>query len=104
MLADALEGFDGIVIWRAFVYKADPKGDRFQEAYMQFKPLDGTFADKVIVQVKNGPIDFMPREPFHPLFGALPQTPLAMEFQITQEYLGHATHWVYLGGMYQECL
>ena len=104
MLADALQGYEGIVIWRAFVYKADPNGDRFKEAYKQFKPLDGTFDPKVIVQVKNGPIDFMPREPFHPLFGALPNTPLAMEFQITQEYLGQATHWVYLGGMYQECL
>ncbi|MGR3811502.1 alpha-glucuronidase family glycosyl hydrolase [Jiulongibacter sp. NS-SX5] len=104
MLADALKGYEGVVIWRAFVYKADPNGDRFKEAYNQFKPLDGTFDKKVIVQVKNGPIDFMPREPFHPMFGAFPKTPLAMEFQITQEYLGHSTHFTYLGPMYEETL
>lgn len=104
MLAKTLEGREGLVIWRAFVYNADPNGDRFQEAYNQFKPLDGTFHDKVIVQVKNGPIDFMPREPFHPIFGAFPQTPLAMEFQITQEYLGHSTHLNYLAPMFKECL
>ncbi|WP_304237689.1 alpha-glucuronidase family glycosyl hydrolase [Jiulongibacter sediminis] len=104
MLAEALKGHDGIVIWRAFVYKADPNGDRFKEAYDQFKPLDGTFDEKVIVQVKNGPIDFMPREPFHPMFGAFPETPLAMEFQITQEYLGHSTHLTYLAPMFEEVL
>ncbi len=104
MLAEAMKGRDGIVIWRAFVYKADPDGDRFKEAYEQFKPLDGQFDKKVIVQVKNGPIDFMPREPFHPMFGAFPKTPLAMEFQITQEYLGHASHLVYEAPMLKECL
>lgn len=104
MLAEAMKGHDGIVIWRAFVYKADPNGDRFKEAYEQFKPLDGSFDPKVVVQVKNGPIDFMPREPFHPMFGAFPKTPLAMEFQITQEYLGHSTHLVYLAPMFKECL
>lgn len=104
MLAEALKGFNGIVVWRAFVYNADPNGDRFKEAYEQFKPLDGKFHQKVLVQVKNGPIDFMPREPFHPLFGAMPKTPLAMEFQITQEYLGHATHLVYLAPMFKEVL
>ncbi len=104
MLAEALQGRDGIVIWRAFVYNADPNGDRFKEAYEQFKPLDGKFDKKVIVQVKNGPIDFMPREPFHPMFGGFYKTPLAIEFQITQEYLGHATHMVYLAPMFKECL
>lgn len=104
MLAEAMKEHEGIVIWRAFVYKADPNGDRFKEAYEQFKPLDGTFDEKVVVQVKNGPIDFMPREPFHPMFGAFPETPLAMEFQITQEYLGHSTHLVYLAPMFKECL
>jgi alpha-glucuronidase len=104
MLADAMKGYEGVIIWRAFVYEADPEGDRFKEAFEQFKPLDGTFDEKVIVQVKNGPIDFMPREPFHPMFGAFPKTPLAMEFQITQEYLGHSTHLAYLAPMYEEVL
>ncbi|MCL4157090.1 UNVERIFIED_CONTAM: hypothetical protein GTU68_052400, partial [Idotea baltica] len=104
MLAAALEKRDGIVIWRAFVYNADINGDRFQEAFNQFKPLDGSFHEKVVVQVKNGPIDFMPREPFHPMFGAFPKTPLAMEFQITQEYLGQSTHLTYLAPMFKETL
>ncbi len=104
MLAEAMRPFKGIVIWRAFVYKADPNGDRFKEAYDQFKPLEGTFDPKVIVQVKNGPIDFMPREPFHPMFGAFPKTTLGMEFQITQEYLGQSTHLTYLAPMFKECL
>jgi len=104
MLAEALGDRDGVVIWRAFVYKADPKGDRFKAAYEEFKPLDGQFHPKVIVQVKNGPIDFQVREPFSPLFGAMPKTPLAMEFQITQEYLGFATHLVYQAPLFKECL
>ncbi|GAB3776952.1 alpha-glucuronidase family glycosyl hydrolase [Spirosoma horti] len=104
MLAEALKPYDGIVLWRAFVYKADPKADRFKAAYEEFTPLDGTFDKKVIVQVKNGPIDFQPREPFSPLFGNMPKTPLAMEFQITQEYLGFATHWVYEAPLFKECL
>jgi alpha-glucuronidase len=104
MLAEAMRPFNGIVIWRAFVYNADPKGDRFKEGYEQFKPLDGQFDAKVIVQVKNGPIDFMPREPFHPMFGGFPKTPLGIEFQITQEYLGQSTHLTYLAPMYKECL
>lgn len=104
MLAEAIQPFGGLVIWRAFVYAADPKGDRFREAYHEFKPLDGQFLSNVIVQVKNGPIDFMPREPFHPLFGAMPKTPLAMEFQITQEYLGFSTNLVFLPSMYKEVL
>lgn len=104
MLAEAVKPFNGLVIWRAFVYGPDPKGDRFKEAYNDFKPLDGTFAKNVIVQVKNGPIDFMPREPFHPLFGAMPKTPLAMEFQITQEYLGFSTNLVFLPSLFKEVL
>ncbi len=104
MLAEAMKPFSGIVIWRAFVYNADPNGDRFKEGYEQFKPLDGKFDEKVIVQVKNGPIDFMPREPFHPMFGGFPNTKLAMEFQITQEYLGQSTHLTYLAPMFKECL
>lgn len=104
MLAEALSPYDGVVLWRAFVYKADPKADRFKAAYEEFKHLDGKFNKKVIVQVKNGPIDFQPREPFSPLFGNMPKTPLAIEFQITQEYMGHATHWVYEAPLFKECL
>ncbi len=104
MLADALAPHGGVVMWRAFVYDKDNKEDRAKQAYNEFKPLDGTFRDNVLVQVKNGPIDFQPREPFHPLFGATPQTPLMMEFQITQEYLGFSTHLVYLGSLYEEVL
>ncbi|RSK33794.1 alpha-glucuronidase family glycosyl hydrolase [Hymenobacter metallilatus] len=103
MLARALGQHDGIVMWRAFVYKAG-SGDRFRQAYEEFQPLDGQFADKVLVQVKNGPIDFQAREPFHPLFGAMPRTPLVLEVQLTQEYLGFATHAVYLGPLIKECL
>ncbi|XWW47202.1 alpha-glucuronidase [Fibrella sp. USSR17] len=104
MLAEAMKPYDGVVIWRAFVYKADPNGDRFKAAHEEFTPLDGTFAPNVIVQVKNGPIDFQPREPFSPLFGSMPKTPLGMEFQITQEYLGFATHLVYEAPLFKECL
>ncbi|TPG71831.1 alpha-glucuronidase [Hymenobacter nivis] len=104
MLAKALGAHDGVVMWRAFVYKADGSGDRFKEAYQDFQPLDGKFDPKVLVQVKNGPIDFQAREPFHPLFGAMPRTPLVLEVQLTQEYLGFATHAVYLGPLIKECL
>jgi alpha-glucuronidase len=104
MLADALKPFKGIVMWRAFVYDDTIKEDRAKQAYNEFKPLDGKFRDNVLVQVKNGPIDFQPREPFHPLFGAMPKTPLMVEFQITQEYLGFSTHLVYLGTLFKECL
>ena len=86
-----------VVMWRAFVYSNDVPADRVKQAYDEFKPLDGQFRDNVLVQVKNGPLDFQPREPFHPLFGAMPKTPLMMEFQITKEYLGQDTHLVYLG-------
>ncbi|MEZ5043135.1 MAG: alpha-glucuronidase family glycosyl hydrolase [Saprospiraceae bacterium] len=104
MLADALKPHDGIVMWRAFVYDDKEPVDRAMQANNEFEPLDGTFRDNVLIQVKNGPIDFQPREPFHPLFGAMPKTPLMMEFQITQEYLGQATHLVYLGPMFEEVL
>jgi alpha-glucuronidase len=103
MLADAVAPHEGIVMWRAFVY-SDAPDDRFKKAYNEFKPLDGSFRKNVIVQVKNGPIDFQPREPFSPLFGAMPKTPLMIEFQITQEYLGQATSLVYLAPMFKECL
>ena len=104
MLADALAPHNGIVMWRAFVYSNETPEDRFKQAYNEFKPLDGKFRKNVMVQVKNGPIDFQPREPFHPLFGAMPQTPLMMEFQITQEYLGQATNLVYEAPLFEECL
>ncbi|WP_161812934.1 alpha-glucuronidase family glycosyl hydrolase [Steroidobacter agaridevorans] len=104
MLADAVKPFGGTVIWRAFVYSHEQPDDRAKQAYDEFVPLDGKFRDNVLVQVKNGAIDFQPREPFHPLFGAMPKTPLAMEFQITKEYLGFATHLVYLGAFYEEVL
>lgn len=110
MLARAVAPHKGIVMWRAFVYaspeesKAGKLHDRAVEAYDQFLPLDGKFDDNVLVQVKNGAIDFQPREPAHPMFGAMPKTPLIMEFQITKEYLGFATHLAYLGPMFQETL
>ena len=104
MLAEALAPHGGVVFWRAFVYDPKPDYDRTAAANDEFEPLDGKFADNVLLQVKNGPIDFQPREPFHPLFGAMPQTSLALEVQITQEYLGHATHLVYLAPMWRECL
>jgi len=104
VLADALAPHGGLVIWRAFVYSADVDPDRVKRAYLEFVPLDGKFRDNVIVQVKNGPLDFMPREPFSPLFGAMPRTPLLAELQVTQEYLGHSTHLVYLAPMWKEFL
>jgi alpha-glucuronidase len=104
MLAAALKPHGGVVLWRAFVYQQENPEDRARQAYSDFRPLDGRFADNVIVQVKNGPIDFQPREPFHPLFGAMPRTPLAMEFQITKEYLGFSTHLAYLAPLYEEVL
>ena len=103
MLADALAPYDGIVMWRAFVYS--PKSpDRANQASEEFKPLDGQFKDNVLVQIKNGPVDFQPREPFSPLFGQMPQTQLMPEFQITQEYLGFSNHLVYLVPLFKECL
>ena len=103
MLADALKPYDGIVMWRAFVYS--PKSsDRANQAAEEFQPLDGQFRDNVLVQIKNGPVDFQPREPFSPLFGLMPQTQLMAEFQITQEYLGFSNHLVYLVPLFKECL
>ncbi|BCA62368.1 alpha-glucuronidase [Sphingomonas sp. HMP9] len=104
MLAAAVAPHGGIVMWRAFVYAETDPEDRAKQAYTEFKPLDGKFAPNVIVQVKNGAIDFQPREPFHPLFGAMPKTPLMIEFQITKEYLGFATHLAYLGPLFAETL
>jgi len=104
MLARALAPYGGVVMWRAFVYSHETPADRFKQAFMEFKPLDGQFDDNVLIQVKNGPIDFQPREPVSPLFGAMPQTPVIMEFQITKEYLGQGTHLVGLASMYEEVL
>lgn len=101
MLAEALKPYGGIVMWRAFVYSPSD-ADRAKQAYLEFQPLDGRFRDNVMVQVKNGPIDFQPREPYSPLFGAMPHTPLMVEFQITQEYLGHSNHLAYLATMWKE--
>jgi alpha-glucuronidase len=104
MLAAALAPFGGVVMWRTFVYSNESPDDRAKQAYSEFVPLDGQFRDNVLLQVKNGPIDFQPREPFHPVFGAMPRTPLMLEVQITKEYLGFATHLAYLGTMYEEVL
>ncbi|MBN2523598.1 MAG: alpha-glucuronidase [Bacteroidales bacterium] len=104
LLARAVKPYNGIVMWRAFVYSNEEPEDRAKQAYNEFKPLDGKFEDNVLIQVKNGPIDFQPREPFHPLFGAMEQTPVMMEFQVTQEYLGQDIHLTYLAPLYEECL
>lgn len=101
MLARALRPHHGIVMWRAFVY-SPIDADRAKQAYMEFQPLDGRFDPNVIIQIKNGPIDFQPREAYSPLFGAMPATPQMVEFQVTQEYLGHANHLAFLAPMWQE--
>jgi alpha-glucuronidase len=103
MLAKTLAPYHGIVIWRAFVYNASGE-DRAKQAYNEFRPLDGKFDRNVLVQIKNGPIDFQPREPFSPLFGAMPKTPLLLEVQLTQEYLGFSNHLVFLAPLISECL
>lgn len=103
MLARALAPHGGIVMWRAFVYSRNPK-DRTMQAYNEFKPLDGKFDDNVLIQTKNGPLDFQPREPFSPLFGSMSHTQVMMELQITQEYLGHSSALVYLAPLYKEVL
>ena len=101
MLAKALKPYGGLVMWRAFVYSpSDP--DRAKQAYVEFNPLDGKFDENVMVQVKNGPVDFQPREPYSPLFASMTKTPLIAELQITQEYLGHANHLAYLAPMWEE--
>lgn len=101
MLARALAPHKGIVMWRAFVY-SPIDADRAKQAYMEFQPLDGQFDPNVIIQIKNGPIDFQPREPYSPLFSAMPQTAEMVEFQVTQEYLGHANHLAFLAPMWKE--
>lgn len=101
MLGKVLKPYNGIVMWRAFVY-APQSSDRANQAYLEFMPLDGQFADNVIIQIKNGPVDFQPREPYSPLFTSLKKTPMMVEFQITQEYLGAANHLVYLAPMWKE--
>ena len=103
LLADALKPYNGILMWRAFVYNPTDK-DRARQAYNEFMPLDGQFRDNIIIQVKNGPIDFQPREPFSPLFGAMKKTSVMPEFEIIQEYLGGSVHLVFLGPMWEECL
>lgn len=103
MLADVLSPYGGIVMWRAFVYGASSP-DRACQAYEEFMPFDGQFRDNVVVQVKNGPIDFQPREPFSPLFGAMRHTQVMPELQITQEYLGQSVHTVFLAPMWKDCL
>jgi len=104
VLADAVAPHGGNVIWRAFVYDEDVDPDRTKRAYLEFTKLDGQFRPNVAVQIKNGPLDFQPREPFHALFGALKETPAFAEVQPTQEYLGQAKHLVYLGTMWKEFL
>ncbi len=101
MLAGVLKPHKGIVMWRAFVY-APQSPDRANQACLEFMPLDGQFDDNVIIQIKNGPVDFQPREPYSPLFTAMQKTPMMVEFQITQEYLGAANHLVYLAPMWKE--
>ncbi|MEN5231980.1 alpha-glucuronidase [Sphingobacterium faecium] len=103
MLADALKAYHGVIMWRAFVYNPSSE-DRAKQAYQEFVPLDGAFRDNVIIQIKNGPIDFQPREPFNPLFGALRKSNEMVEFQITQEYLGFANHLAYLAPLFKETL
>ena len=104
MLADALAPHGGIVMWRAFVYANEVPTDRVMQAADEFVPLDGAFRSNILIQVKNGPLDFQPREPFHPLFGRMARTPLMMELQITKEYLGQDTHLVFLAPMWEEVL
>ena len=103
MLADALAAYGGILLWRAFVYAPDSP-DRARQAYDEFAPLDGQFRANVSIQVKNGPVDFQPREPFSPLFGRMLETSVTPEFQITMEYLGQASSLVFLAPLWEECL
>ena len=102
VLSDALRPYGGLLIWRAFVY--DYNGDRVAEAYDQFMPMDGKFEDNTIVQIKNGPLDFQPREPFSPLFGGMRKTRMGLEVQIMQEYFGYGNYFVYLAPSFEECL
>lgn len=103
MLADALKPYGGIVMWRCFVYGNKHKGeDRVKQAVTEFLPVDGEFRSNVILQAKNGPLDFQPREPYAPVFDEIKKTPLMAELQITQEYLGHSQHLVFLAPMWKE--
>lgn len=104
MLAAAVAPHGGVVMWRAFVYEPEHGSDRISQAYDALKPFDGRFAANVLLQVKNGPLDFMPREPFHPLFGGMPGTQVMPELQITQEYLGHDKQLAFLAPMWREFL
>ena len=104
MIAGALAPHGGVLMWRAFIYASADRQDRVRQAYREFTPLDGQFASNVLVQIKNGPLDFQPREPAHPLFGAMPRTNEMLEVQLTKEYLGFSTHLVYLGALYSEVL
>lgn len=103
MMADAVSPFNGIVMWRAFVYQTSEQ-DRTKQAYAEFLGYDGKFKKNVILQVKNGPLDFQPREPFSALFGAMNKTPVMPEFQITQEYLGQSNQLAFLSTLWEECL
>ena len=103
MLADAVKPYGGIIMWRSFVYGANHKGeDRIKQAVSEFKGMDGKFRDNVILQSKNGPLDFQPREPYAPIFDNIKQTPQIAELQITQEYLGQSKHLTYLAPMWKE--
>lgn len=103
MLADAVKPYGGIIMWRSFVYGANHKGeDRVKQAVSEFKGMDGKFRDNVILQSKNGPLDFQPREPYAPIFANIKQTPQIAELQITQEYLGQSKHLTYLAPMWKE--
>ena len=103
MLADAVKPYSGIIMWRSFVYGANHKGeDRVKQAVSEFKGMDGKFRDNVILQSKNGPLDFQPREPYAPIFDNIRQTPQIAELQITQEYLGQSKHLTYLAPMWKE--
>lgn len=103
MLADAVKPYGGIIMWRSFVYGANHKGeDRVKQAVSEFKGMDGKFRDNVILQSKNGPLDFQPREPYDPIFDNIKQTPQIAELQITQEYLGQSKHLTYLAPMWKE--
>ena len=104
LLADAVAPHGGIVMWRAFVYSSTVPTDRVMQAGDEFVPLDGSFRKNVLLQVKNGPLDFQPREPFHPLFGTMPRTTLMMEVQITKEYLGQDSHLAFLAPLWEEVL
>ena len=104
LLADAVLPHGGIVVWRAYMSGDRTPPDRVREIYDEFVPLDGDFRRNVMVEVKNGPLEFQPREPFNPILGAMPRTPLLLEFQLTKEYLGNDAHLVYLGALMEEVL